>query len=406
MTIQNYKEQIFSFAFFLMFVLVLFPTNVKSIVIAFFLLIMLAFIITEKLKFDLKYFIVNAAIYLLLLLSLTYSEDLNFSVKKLESMVSLFVFPLIFSFFSKQNGYLLIEKLKISNRFLIYYILSVLLINLVFFSIFWFDEFTFLDTTKHYAYLIDIKLGKYNIHSIYMSMHICVSIIFALIIIMKNINNKINLFLIIAILLQLFFLLVLNKKGPILSLVAILALYIFYKGNSLKRFIFLASLVLLTIIISTNTKSRDQFKELFRISDIEESDVTSTNIRYTIYKNALIAFKKQPFFGYGIGDSKNELVKVYKNNSLLLYEKEYNTHNQYLSFLLSVGVFGFLLISIAFFYILQKGLKQSNFLFLSIFLFYLIEMFSENILERENGVIFYSFFVCLFQILKTEDNTL
>ncbi len=406
MTIKHYKEQLFSFAFILMFVLVLFPTNIKSIVIAFFLVIMLIYIFSEKLKFDLNYFILNATIYLLLLLSVTYSEDLNFSIKKLETMVSLFVFPFIFSFFSKQNGNLLIQKIKNSKSFLIYYISAVLLLNFVFFSIFWFGEFTFFDTIKHYAYLIDNKLGKYNIHSIYMSMHICVSIIFSLIIIMKNTNKKVNLFLIIAILLQLFFLLILNKKGPILSLIVIIALYTFYRGNRLSKFIFIASLVLLTITISANTKNRNQFIELFRINDIEESKATSTNIRYSIYKYTLDTFKKQRLFGYGVGDSKNELLKVYKKNSLILYENEYNTHNQYLSFLLSVGLFGLLIISITFYYLLRKGFRLSNFLFLGIFLFYLIEMFSENILERENGVIFYSFFICLFQILKTDDNTL
>ena len=406
MTIQHYKEQLFSFAFFLMFVLVLFPTNIKSIVIACFSVIMLIYIYNEKLKFDLNYFILNATIYLLLLLSVAYSEDLDFSIKKLETMVSLFVFPFIFSFFSKQNGYLLIQKINNSKRFLIYYISAVLILNLVFFTTFWFGEFTFFDTIKHYPYLIDNKLGKYDIHSIYMSMHICVSIIFSLIILMKNTNKKIILFLVVAALTQIFFLLVLNKKGPILSLIVIIAFYIIYRGNRLSKFIFITSLVLLSITISTSTKNRSQFKELFSINDIEESEATSTNIRYTIYKYALEIFKEQPLFGYGVGDSKNELLNVYKKNSLVLYEKEYNTHNQYLSFLLSIGLVGFLLISSSLFYLLRQGLKQSNFLFLGIFLFYLIEMFSENILERENGVIFYSFFVCLFQILKTEDNRL
>jgi O-antigen ligase len=321
-------------------------------------------------------------------------------------MASLFVFPFIFSFFSKQNGFLLIQKIKISNRFLVYYILAVLLLNLIFFSIFWIGEFNLFDTSKHYAYLIDNKLGKYNIHSIYMSMHLCVSIIFALITIIKSTNKKVNLLYIIVILLLLFFLLVLNKKGPILSLIAVISLYVLYRGNRTMRSVFIGSLVLLTLIISINTKSRNQFKELFKINDIAQSTATSTNIRYTIYKNALQAFKKQPLFGYGIGDSKNELLKVHKKNSLLLYENEYNTHNQYLSFLLSVGVIGLILISFSLFNLLRKGIKQANFLFLGIFIFYLIEMFSENILERENGVIFYSFFISLFQILKKEDNIL
>ena len=365
---------------------------------------MIIIIIREKLKFDPKYFILNSAIYLLVLLSLIYSEDLKFASKKLETMASLIVFPFLFSFFSR--GTTLDPIRKNIKKYLLTYILAILLLNLVFFSIFWLGEFSFSDTMKHYLYLIDHKLGKYSIHAIYMSMHICVAILCSLYILIKSTSRKLNYFLVIVILLQLFFLLILNRKGPIISLLSVISFYIFYKGNLKKRLVFVSSVILLAIIVSANSRSREQFKELLYIKTLDEGSITSTNIRYTIYINAWEVFKKKPILGYGLGDSKNKLLEEYKNNNMLLFNDKYNTHNQYLSLLLSVGILGFLLILLTFYLLIQKAFQGYNYLFVAIFAFYLIEMFSENILERESGVIFYSFFVCLLQIIRKDENVL
>ena len=237
-------------------------------------------------------------------------------------------------------------------------------------------------------------------------MHICISILFSLFILMKSTGKKLNIFLIVIILLQLFFLLVLNKKGPIISLLAIVTFYLLLKGNLKKFSIYFSIIFLLFIIVFNNTKRREQFKELFNIEDLNEADITSTNIRFAIYKFAIESIKEQPIFGYGIGDSKTELLTKYKDRSTYLYENRYNTHNQYLSFLLSVGILGFALIVWSLYLILKRGFENSNYLFIVILLFYLTEMLFENILERENGVIFYSFFVCLLEIMSKDEDIL
>ncbi len=399
---QKNNGKLFQASFFLMFTLVLFPSNTKSIVIGFFSLTMLILIFIEKLRFDLRFFILNAAIYLTLLLSVLYSSDLNNSLNKLGTMSSLIIFPFLFSFFTKEG--FLVSKLKNLKNFLLSYVLAVLMLNIIFFLIFWLGEFTFFESIKHYIFLIDNKLGKYNIHSIYMSMHICISIFFSLYILTKSTVKKFNTFLIIIILLQLFFLLVLNKKGPILSLIAIVTFYLVVKGNLKKLSIFFLMIFFLFLILFNNTRRREQFKELFNIEDINEADITSTNIRFSIYKYAVESFNEQPIFGYGIGDSKNELLTKYK--STYLYENRYNTHNQYLSFLLSVGIIGLTLIVCSLYLILKRGFENANYLFIIILLFYLTEMLFENILERENGVIFYSFFVCLLQIMNNDEDIL
>ena len=404
MTQANYKESSIQLSISLIFILALFPSIFKSIIIALFSIVFLYQIYRFKLKFDWKYFVLNSIIYLLLVISLIYSDDKEFALKKLETMASLLVFPFLFSFFTEKSNLLI--PLKGYQSFLLYYIFAILLLNFVFFFIFWIGEFSFLDTLYHFPYLINEKLEGYNIHAIYMSMHICVAIIFILFLLMQKNVTKLVPLLIFGLIFLLMFLLILNKKGPILALIVVVTLYVFSKGTYWHKFSLTISLVFITLLIFINPKSRNQFGELININNIKNSEINSTNLRFAIYQNAVDCFLEKPLLGYGIGDSHNALLNVYKKDSETLYEGQYNTHNQYLSFLLSVGMIGTLIILYSFYLLYQKAMKKSNYLFLSVFGFYLFVMLFENILQRENGVIFYSFFICFLQIVNFQDEKL
>ena len=104
-----------------------------------------------------------------------------------------------------------------------------------------------------------------------------------------------------------------------------------------------------------------------------------------------------PFFGYGIGDYNDKLKESYKKNNPSL-EVYYNSHNQYISFLLVGGLFLLLLYFIFLYLNVKLAIKKRNINSLIILCFYSIVMLSENILERENGVIFFSFFLCFFSL--------
>ncbi len=394
MTFQKYKESLLKLAFFLMSILLLFPSNIKPLVIGVFAIVMIGFIYFEKLKFDVKYFTINGAIYLLLILSLVYTDDIAYSFKKFESMSSLFIFPFLFSFLSKFP----LKIFKNINRFLFYFILSVALLNITFFLMIWLGgDATFKNVMRHYVFLIDNGLGNYNIHPIYMSMHLCIAIIFCMYLITKKTSVKLISPLILILGILFFFLFLLSKKGPIISLALVTVVYFFIKTKMKHKVFFLLSMIVFFSLIFSSQTSRDHFYEILNVKDIREGEMSSSNIRYTIYKCSFNLFKKEPLLGYGVGDSNNELIKSYKDVSSKLFYDKYNTHNQYLSFLLRVGLIGLIFILASFFFLFRKEIKNSNYLFLMVFCFYLLEMFTENILERQDGVIFYSFFVALLQ---------
>ena len=102
--------------------------------------------------------------------------------------------------------------------------------------------------------------------------------------------------------------------------------------------------------------------------------------------------------GVGVGDSQSELNKCYENKiGAKIYKwMDYNTHNQYLFFLVSTGIGGLLLFLISIYIHLKKSItsRQAMYFYFSIIII-LISM-TENILVRSDGLMFYAFFGNLF----------
>ena len=380
------KDKI-NIAFILLFSLVLFPRNLKSIVIVLFALILITKAIINKHTFNWKFFLINSSVYIFILLTVFYSEDMRYAGLKLQTMLSLLLFPLLFSLISVDDYKSIYQK---KDKFLYTYILSVLGFNISIFLWYCIKYANVFDVIQHYLIIVDQKLGKFNLHPIYVSMHIGMALIFCFYLFMRKRNKWILLF----IPLLLFFLSILLKKGPIISLIVVLFYVTVFILNKKTR----VKVVLLSltgfVFVFTSPKLRSNFKELLNITPLTENNLTSTNIRAEIYKSSIKPMWESLFSGYGVGDFNTVLRNSYKNE--ILKKKEYNAHNQYISFMLIGGILLLLLFLGVNFYNINLAVKQQNYLFVIISVFYLVNMMTESILERENGVIFFSFFICFF----------
>jgi O-antigen ligase len=149
--------------------------------------------------------------------------------------------------------------------------------------------------------------------------------------------------------------------------------------------------------------NENRFVELI---DIRNNKNSSTDVRLQIYECAIKQIGKSPIFGYGWGDIKTVLNECYaQNKSWILLQNNYNSHNQYLSILLSTGVIGFLAFLYYLFYIFRISNKSESLLLFFLILYFCFNMLTENILEREDGVIIFSFFINLFAF-KNHNNCL
>jgi O-antigen ligase len=101
--------------------------------------------------------------------------------------------------------------------------------------------------------------------------------------------------------------------------------------------------------------------------------------------------------GYGIGDYNDKLsIKNKEEGYINLFEERYNAHNQYLSFLLIGGVLCLFSFLFMIYENIIKAIHTNNHVLVLIITLFGIVMLTENILERENGVIFFSLFLNFF----------
>lgn len=119
--------------------------------------------------------------------------------------------------------------------------------------------------------------------------------------------------------------------------------------------------------------------------------------RIEYWKTGWYIFKKNSLFGVGTGDTKMAFDKAYNMlNSQLPKDQRNRAHNQFLTFMITFGVIGFILSAICIFYPVIAERKQLDFLFLSFFVVGVLSFLWEDTLETQLGVTFFAFFYSLF----------
>ncbi|QJP33765.1 O-antigen ligase family protein [Nonlabens sp. Ci31] len=395
-------ENVFFYLVSAGFLMPILPNFLRNFIIAALLLISIYGLFDKNTKVvpDYKLMILGSLLYITYLVSLFYTENLSIGLRKIETGASLILIPLIFSFIPENVSCKLKDNLDLLFRCFIF---STAFSFLVFWLYFW-EQYQ-MTLFIHFPTVIDEHLGPYTIHAIYLSMHGAISLLFSLYLFSRKKTKLYQLILIIiADIVILLILLILVKKGPILSLI-ISGAYLAFSYRNKTIMIALGALCVIFIsVISFNTKANEKFSELLRLGEKDSTELTSTNIRLTIYSCVNKAIPEAGLFGYGIGDTKSILLDCYSNENEELVRREYNSHNQYLSILLRTGYMGLFSFALFIIFIIVSAYRHKAFITISILLFYLLVMFSENILERENGVVYFCFFISfLYSVFKTTD---
>ncbi len=131
--------------------------------------------------------------------------------------------------------------------------------------------------------------------------------------------------------------------------------------------------------------------------------------RYEFFKTGIYIAKQHLTFGVGTGDVQISFDKAYDElNSKLDKEHRLRAHNQYLTFIISFGVVGFLIILFALFYPLFYEKHLAKYILVAFLITNFLSWFNEDTLETQAGVTFFIFFYVLFVFaykIKTEDET-
>lgn len=377
-----------------------------------------------------KLFLITILPFLTLILSLFYSEDIGKGIQRLVQMMAFLVMPLTI-YLNKQ----FITKKVINCSLNIFAISVIILVIYQFFYCLYFNEFIFSEPTQlelknlnllssnnlNQNTVNQIKLRRFrsfiteitDTHTTYLGLWIIFSIVVfcriffkAKTLIFKSILIGSNIILVT-------WLFLISARGPIIALiVASLASLFLYKKGKIKLKTISIIILGLILVFTLGYKSISGFKlkvdEVFNTKlelPTNGNDIynfNSINVRYGIYYCSSQVIKKNVFLGVGVGDLQEELNTCFHNTigAKVYFWREHNTHNQFLFFFGSSGILGISFFILSILISIYLAIRRRDSMFLFFIISVLIVFFTENVLSRSDGVIFYSFFNSLM-LFKT-----
>jgi O-antigen ligase len=198
-----------------------------------------------------------------------------------------------------------------------------------------------------------------------------------------------------------FFLFQLGGKMSIISLillsfVACILIIINSKRWIIGVLFFLIPISILLITLNFSANLQNRVQALLNVENYQVGDNywNSIGSRITALHCTYEVFKISPIIGTGIGDVQNDL-DVCNEASEFQTLKGMNSHNQYLQFLLGTGVIGLLLFVAGLFSLTWFAYRQKNQLYLCFIFLFAFCCLTESLLERQQGIMFFSFFSSL-----------
>jgi O-antigen ligase len=398
------EERVISYSICLFGFFPILPESLKGLPVIILFVFALFFYLQKKKK-GINYLIIIylSSLFLIKFLSVFYSGSLSFPINKMETTLALLVIPLSFCFIDKD--YL---NTRIKLLFIKCFIISALALSLISFYFYYTNNLFdgFLRVNSFRKLIMDIPIV--GDHPIYVSLFTGISILFSITIFEAS-ERRDKLILIISIIIQTLQLFLLSSKGVILGLLVSIILFALLqlKKRRIKIIVVFSILSLFFTSIFLFPSTERRFREFWKKTTYTELHVTnSSSIRVSIYQCALVAIKKKPVLGYGWGEGEKELKRCYKNKSNFLYSKNYNSHNQFFDYYLDAGILG--IIVLLFFLLIQfkKAIGNKDYLYQCLVLFFSLVMLTENILNRQSGVIIFIFIISFFYFanFKSEPN--
>lgn len=260
-----------------------------------------------------------------------------------------------------------------------------------------------------------------NLQSIYFAMLINIALmgIWYLFLSKQALINKNLLWLMIAILLPVHFLLASRMAIIFLyTLVLIFSLYQVFIKQKVKQGLFIAGGIIVAgfLLFFLFPKTFNRFREINYTSfhynsTAKESHFNTTltpdqwngaNIRIAVWECAWAVTKQHILLGTGLGDKMDELKKQYAEKSFVFgIQTNRNVHNTYLDVWMSLGIIGLILFLAGFFVLpIVKSIQTNDWFGILVLVCLLMSLMTETYLDRTAGNTLLAFFVAFIGSYK------
>lgn len=389
------KHKLDSIMGFLLGSIILVPFKIKPVLVALFFSYALFFIVKRKERFSIKSLkrtVFMSLLFVPLIISVFYSYNVERGINYLIRSLPLLSIPMSFTFLKRESKktiiYTFIPVFVITNA--LYVILMLLYIL----------QLGYLRTEHdlyYYYSFITYEFYRIGDHPIYLSVQFVLALFLLFNSKFFSIVQKTILFTVLF-----FGMFFLARKGVILSFIILLP---FYLINIIKSKLVMIGSISIVIVaffaFMFVPEIKNRYAELCNKESYVKNETSSTGIRLVLWENSLELIKESPIFGYGIGDIQDLLSQQMKSNGfLVLAERKSNCHNQYLQFLMSIGLIGLGLFIISMYYYFNRFKNENNILGSTVLIFFLLLFMTESFLDRQNGIILFSTFMSILFFKK------
>jgi O-antigen ligase len=202
-----------------------------------------------------------------------------------------------------------------------------------------------------------------------------------------------------------------SSKLGIISFFISMPLLILYKYRAFLNIKKISYLLIILIVLGfVSFKLLPQvFNRLSALTTVstahlDKTSAESTTVRILIWEQCVQIIKANFWLGTGVGDANDALYSAYKANGLTgAYEHKFNAHDQYFQTFIGLGVVGFLILIVLTFGYLIKGIVKKHFLLFLFSLLIVLNFFVESMLQTSAGVLFFTFFFCLYNLVSEEE---
>jgi hypothetical protein len=236
---------------------------------------------------------------------------------------------------------------------------------------------------------------SYFLHPIYFGIYIVLAqiLIYELFKNTKKLALRLTLFILYFT--QFVFLFLISSKAAIISSL----LFAFYIAFSFPKQIWLKSVVAIVVIIfamvfvSFNPKMK-LFKDNFFVQlSINPNAQFGHDLRILSWDASWFIIKSNWVLGVGEGRKDSELNGTYIKKGYVVPAREgFNSHNQYLDFLLGGGVIALGIYLGGILWMVYRAIESDNYILLIFVLLFSFEALFENLLSRHAGVLLFSIF--------------
>ncbi|MDP1621537.1 MAG: O-antigen ligase family protein [Bacteroidales bacterium] len=336
-------------------------------------------------------------LYLLYCLGLFHSSNMTYGWFDLEVKLSLFIFPLIFA-----TSEPFFRERKKTTVILVSYIAGCLTTTMLLYG---HSIYTMLSGQRENTFFYT-ELSWFN-HPSYLAMYLAFAIAILTFWLTEGYRmfNRYQISLTLILIINFFiFIVLLNSKAGILSVVIVAVLQahflVVYRRNLILgagTLVITVSLFFLCFTLFPNSGERlKQAGMELQSGDARDNDPKSTGERIAIWKSAVQIIRDHPVFGVGTGDVKDALMEQYKANSQTkVLDQKLNAHNQYIQTFISLGIIGIIALVYVLAYPAIRSFRQEYYIYFIFLVIFSFNILVESMFEVQAGVIFYAAFNAL-----------